>query len=59
MIGRKADLPIVFTGGVAMISGMDRALQSALGQKVTVAPDPQMTGAMGAVILACNQLAFS
>jgi len=57
MIGRKADLPIVFTGGVAMISGMDRALESALGQEVTVAPEPQMTGALGAVILACNQLA--
>lgn len=52
MIGRKADLPIVFTGGVAMIAGMDSALQSALGQKVTVAPDPQMTGALGAAILA-------
>jgi predicted CoA-substrate-specific enzyme activase len=57
MIGRKADLPIVFTGGVAMITGMDRALESALGQEVTVAPDPQMTGALGAAILACNQVA--
>jgi predicted CoA-substrate-specific enzyme activase len=57
MIGRKGDLPIVFTGGVAMISGMDRALEAALGQKVTVAPDPQMTGALGAAILACNRLA--
>jgi len=53
MIGRKADLPIIFTGGVAMISRMDRALGSAIGQKVTVAPDPQMTGALGAAILAC------
>ena len=57
MIGRKADSPILFTGGVAMIFGMDTALQSALGQEVTVAPDPQMTGALGAAILACNQLA--
>jgi predicted CoA-substrate-specific enzyme activase len=56
MIGRKADLPIIFTGGVAMVTGMDTALQSALGQKVTVAPDPQMTGALGAAILACKQL---
>jgi activator of 2-hydroxyglutaryl-CoA dehydratase len=54
--GRHTDLPIIFTGGVALISGMDTALQAALGQQVTVAPDPQMTGALGAAILACNQL---
>ena len=55
MAGRNIDLPIIFTGGVAMISGMDTALQSALGQSVTVSPDPQMTGALGAAILASDQ----
>ncbi len=55
MAGRNIDLPIIFTGGVAMISGMDTALQSALGQSVTVSPDPQMTGALGAAILASEQ----
>jgi len=50
------DLPIVFTGGVAMVSGMDTALRSALGQAVTVSPDPQMTGALGAAILAAKQI---
>ncbi len=55
MAGRNIDLPIIFTGGVAMVSGMDAALQSALGKTVTVSPDPQMTGALGAAILASNR----
>ncbi len=56
MAGRSADAPVIFTGGVAMISGMDAALQAALGQVVTVSPDPQMTGALGAAILASRQV---
>lgn len=52
MTGRTFDLPIVFTGGVAMISGMDSALESALGHDITISPDPQITGALGAAILA-------
>ncbi|MBA7481299.1 2-hydroxyisocaproyl-CoA dehydratase activator [subsurface metagenome] len=55
MAGRNIELPIIFTGGVAMVSGMDAALQSALGQTVTVSPDPQMTGALGAAILASDR----
>jgi predicted CoA-substrate-specific enzyme activase len=55
MAGRKVDLPIIFTGGVAMIPGMNTALQTALGKDVTVSPDPQMTGALGAAILASDQ----
>jgi len=56
MAGRSVEPPVIFTGGVAMISGMDAALQRALGQTVTVSPDPQMTGALGAAILASRQL---
>jgi len=55
MAGRNINLPIIFTGGVAMISGMDTALQSALGQSVTVSPEPRMTGALGAAILASDR----
>jgi predicted CoA-substrate-specific enzyme activase len=55
MAGRKLDPPVIFTGGVAMIPGMDRALQAALGQAVSIAPDPQLTGALGAAILAARQ----
>ncbi len=56
LAGRNIDLPVVFTGGVALVSGMDTALKSALGQGVTISPDPQMTGALGAAILASNQI---
>lgn len=56
MVGRNVTLPIVFTGGVAMVPGMDTALGSALGKPVTVASDPQLTGALGAAILASRRL---
>ena len=56
MAGRKVTPPIIFTGGVALIPGMDSALQTALGQKVSVSPEPQMTGALGAAILAAKQI---
>ena len=55
MAGRNIDLPIIFTGGVAMIPGMEAALKSALRKSVTISPDPQMTGALGAAILASDQ----
>jgi len=54
MVGRTMDPPIVFTGGVALIPGMDAALQSTLGHPVTIAPEPMMTGALGAALLACR-----
>jgi predicted CoA-substrate-specific enzyme activase len=56
MAGRKFDLPIIFTGGVAIVSGMRAALQATLKQNVVVSPDPQMTAALGAAILASDQL---
>lgn len=56
MVGRNIDLPIIFTGGVALISGMDAALKAVLEKDITVSPDPQMTGALGAAILASDQL---
>ena len=37
-----------------MVPGMDKALQSVLGQDVALAGDPQMTGALGAALLACE-----
>lgn len=56
MASRNTDIPIVFTGGVAMISGMDAALQSALEHKLVVSPEPQMTCALGAAILAYERV---
>ncbi|MCY3023741.1 MAG: acyl-CoA dehydratase activase [Planctomycetota bacterium] len=54
MAGRRITLPVVFTGGVALVSGMAAALQTALECPIVVAPDPQMTGALGAAILAAR-----
>ncbi len=55
MAGRNIDPPLVFTGGVAMVPGMSSALEAALGHPVAIAPTPQMTGALGAAILAGRQ----
>jgi (R)-2-hydroxyacyl-CoA dehydratese activating ATPase len=52
MAGRGLAAPVVFTGGVALVPGMDAALEEALGCVVRVAARPQMTGALGAAILA-------
>lgn len=59
MVARKAATPIIFTGGVALVSGMDRALASNLGRPVGISPVPQMTGALGAALLASEQASGS
>ena len=56
MAGRNLRTPIIFTGGVALVPGMDAALESALGSPVSIAPDPQITGALGAAVLAARRL---
>ncbi|MBN2181051.1 MAG: 2-hydroxyglutaryl-CoA dehydratase [Sedimentisphaerales bacterium] len=56
MAGRKVKPPIVFTGGVALIPGMDAAMKTALGQDVKISPQPQFTGALGAAIIASGRL---
>lgn len=52
MTGRKVEEPIVLTGGVALVPGMQVALSTALGRPLTIAPQPQLTCALGAAILA-------
>ena len=52
LAGRRPDPPIVFTGGVALLPGMVAALESVLDQPVIVCPTPQLTGALGAALLA-------
>lgn len=44
--------PVVFTGGVAMVSGMKEVFEDLLGQAIRLCPQPQLTGALGAAILA-------
>ena len=55
MVGQNIDLPIVFTGGVAKVSGMKGALEKALNQPIIIAPEPQYTNALGAAILASKE----
>ena len=52
MAGRAVAAPICFTGGVALQSGMIRALEAELASPVSVSTIPQYTGALGAAILA-------
>ena len=52
MAGRNLVCPICFTGGGALVPGMAEALQKALGQPVCLAPQPLLTGALGAALLA-------
>lgn len=52
MAGRNLATPICFTGGVALVPGMAQALEKALGHPVGLAPQPLLTGALGAALLA-------
>ena len=54
MVGPNPRPPIIFTGGVALAPGMARALSDSLNAEVQVAQAPQMTGALGAAILAAK-----
>ena len=55
LAGRAVTPPVCFTGGVALQSGMVRALETALSCAVCVSSLPQYTGALGAAILASRQ----
>jgi predicted CoA-substrate-specific enzyme activase len=56
MAGHKLAPPVVFTGGVALVHGMAGALARTLGCKVNLAPQPQLTGAVGAAVLAARRI---
>jgi predicted CoA-substrate-specific enzyme activase len=51
----RAERPVVFAGGVALIPGMASALSRALACQVEVASAPQLTGAIGAALIACRE----
>ncbi len=55
MAGRTILPPVVFTGGVALIPRMAEALASVLKHPVSLSPEPQLTGAVGAAILASRK----
>lgn len=52
MAGRHLDEPVYFTGGVALIPGMAKALEAVLHRPITTIGAPLLTGALGAAILA-------
>ncbi len=54
MAGRQIEDPVVFTGGVALVPGMNRALGQVLDRPVAIVPDPQTTGSHGAALLAAK-----
>lgn len=58
MVGRSVAGPVAFTGGVARIDGMSGSLAKRLDQPVSVVANPQMTGALGAALLAIEQCAI-
>jgi predicted CoA-substrate-specific enzyme activase len=55
LASRTVTPPVCFTGGVALQSGMVRALETALSCAVCVSSLPQYTGALGAAILASRR----
>lgn len=55
MAGGSIRPEVVFTGGVAMVPRMAEAMSSAIGREVTVPEAPQMTGALGAAVLAARE----
>ena len=55
MAGRTIEGPVLFTGGVALIPGMDKVFAEALDFPVGISTCPQMTGAIGAAITAAKQ----
>ena len=54
MCGRNLNTPVVFTGGVALISGMDKMLRKTLDREIQICKKPQFTGALGAAIIASS-----
>ena len=56
MAGRAPLTPgVVFTGGVALNSGVARAIERETGVTLLIPPTPQTTGALGAALLAASQ----
>ncbi|MCC6682387.1 MAG: 2-hydroxyglutaryl-CoA dehydratase [Phycisphaeraceae bacterium] len=54
MAGRRLTCPVVFTGGVARTRGMRRVLSEAIDHPLALSPEPQLTGALGAALLAAD-----
>jgi predicted CoA-substrate-specific enzyme activase len=56
LAGLRTEPPVIFTGGAALIPGISVFLAEALGRTLTIAPDPLMTAARGAALIACERM---
>jgi predicted CoA-substrate-specific enzyme activase len=56
MVGRHAKAPFFFTGGVALVPGMVEAMSKSLQKPIAVCEHAQLTGALGAAILASKRI---
>ena len=52
---RNAKGKVAMTGGVAKSKGMVRALEEKLGITLNISEEPQIAGAMGAALIACEK----
>ncbi|MBM4400037.1 MAG: 2-hydroxyglutaryl-CoA dehydratase, partial [Candidatus Cloacimonetes bacterium] len=50
----KWENPVVFTGGVALNSDIKRVLSDILKTDIITPPEPELTGAIGAMLVALN-----
>jgi predicted CoA-substrate-specific enzyme activase len=57
--GKQIEAPVVFQGGLAYNRGMVRAFEEELGLKLIVPDRPELTGAIGAAILASRDVSTS
>jgi predicted CoA-substrate-specific enzyme activase len=51
--------PIAFTGGVAMNKAMAAALGQELKERLIIPPDPRITGALGAALMAARRAGYT
>lgn len=54
LAGQRIGEPVLFTGGVALIEGMVQSLEETLEHPIRISTEPQMTGALGAALIALN-----
>ena len=57
--GKEIEPPVIFQGGVAHNPGIIRAFEEELGFKLIIPPHPEITGAIGAALLAQKELSAS
>jgi predicted CoA-substrate-specific enzyme activase len=58
-LGKKPQPPVVFQGGVAANDGVVRAFEEVLETEITVLPQHDVMGALGAALLAKEQMDWS